>query len=81
MHKFLAISEIKTRAEAIGSNLSQLAADAGLAHSTVWRLSNGKTRYGWTTTNQKLVDALIAREQRQREHLATLPAIEREDAA
>lgn len=81
MHTIVAISEIKARAEAIGSNLSQVAADAGLSPSTAWRLSNGKTQGGWISTNQKLVSALVAREQRVREHLAGLVSTRREDAA
>lgn len=73
MHTILAISEIKQRAEAIGSNLSQLAGDAGLSPSTALRLAKGKTQHGWITTNEKLVKALVAREERMRAHLAGVP--------
>lgn len=74
MQNIVAIGEIKDRAEAIGLTLSQLAADAGLSPSTALRLAKGKTQHGWITTNEKLVKALVAREQRVREHLATVPA-------
>jgi transcriptional regulator with XRE-family HTH domain len=72
MHTIVAISEIKQRAEAIGSNLSQIAADAGLSPSTALRIAKGKTQAGWISTNEKLVRALVAREARVREHLKGL---------
>lgn len=72
MHTIVAISEIKSRAEAIGSNLSQIASEAGLSPSTALRIAKGKTREGWTSTNEKLVRALVAREVRVREHLKGL---------
>lgn len=72
MHTIIAISEIKERAEAIGSNLSQIASDAGLSPSTALRIAKGKTQAGWISTNEKLVRALTAREARVREHLKGL---------
>lgn len=74
MHTIVAISEIKVRAEAIGLTLSQIAAKAGLAPSTPLRIAKGKTQAGWISTNKKLVDALVAEEDRVRAHLAALPA-------
>jgi DNA-binding MurR/RpiR family transcriptional regulator len=74
MHTIVAIGEIKERAEAIGSTLSQIAADAGLSPSTALRLAKGKTQHGWITTNMKLVKALVAREAKVRAHLAQVPS-------
>lgn len=76
MHTIVAISEIKQRAEALGLTLSQLAARAGLAPSTALRLAKGKTQAGWISTNEKLVAALTAEEERVRAHLAGLPVKE-----
>lgn len=81
MHTIVAISEIKDRAEAIGLTLSQIAARAGLAPSTPLRLARGKTQAGWISTNEKLVKALVAEEQRVREHLAGITAPEKGAAA
>ena len=72
MHTIVAISEIKNRAEAIGLTLTQIAAKAGVAPSTPLRLAKGKTQAGWISTNKKLVDALVAEEERVRVHLAAL---------
>lgn len=73
MHINTVICQIKERAEAIGSTLSQIAADAGVSPSTATRLASGKTQHGWHTTIEKLGRALVAREQRVREHLAKVP--------
>lgn len=72
MHTFIAIGEIKVRAEAIGLTISGLAAKAGLSPSTAQRLAKGHTQAGWISTNQKLVAALEGEEQRIRDHLARL---------
>lgn len=81
MHTIVAISEIKQRAEALGLSLSQLAARAGMAPSTALRLAKGKTQAGWISTNEKLVNALIAEETRVREHLAGIEHREKGAAA
>lgn len=81
MHTFIAIGEIKVRAEQIRLTLSELAVKAGLAPSTVLRLAEGKTRDGWVSTNKKLVAALEAEEQRVREHLAKVETKSGEAAA
>jgi DNA-binding MurR/RpiR family transcriptional regulator len=72
MHTFIAISEIKVRAEALRLSLSELAVKAGVAPSTVLRLAAGTGHGGWMSTNQKLVSALEAEEQRVRDHLQRL---------
>ena len=66
----MAIDQIQSRAVAIGLTLTELAAKAGVSASTPLRQSRGKTRGGWLETNKKLVAALLAEEQRVREHLA-----------
>jgi transcriptional regulator with XRE-family HTH domain len=81
MHTIVAISEIKTRAEAIGLTLTHVATKAGMAPSTAWRIAKGKTQAGWISTNKKLVDALITEEARVRDHLAGIAAPSKEDAA
>ena len=72
MHTIVAISEIEFRAKAIGLTLSELAVKAIVSPSTVLRLADGKTQAGWISTNEKLVTALKAEEQRVREHLEKL---------
>lgn len=72
MHTFIAISEIKVRAEALRLTLSELAVKAGVAPSTVLRLAAGGGQGGWLSTNEKLVSALEAEEQRVRDHLNKL---------
>lgn len=72
MHKIIAISEIKQRAEAIGLSVSALAVKAGISPSTVTRQAVGITQNGWIPTNQKLVLALEAEEERVRTHLRNL---------
>lgn len=72
MHTSIAISEIKIRAEALRLTLSELAVKAGVAPSTALRLANGSGQGGWVSTNQKLVAALEAEEQRVRDHLEKL---------
>lgn len=72
MHTFIAISEIKERAEAIGLTVSGLAVLAGVNPSTALRQAKGDTEFGWIETNKKLVNALKAEEERVGKHLEKL---------
>jgi DNA-binding MurR/RpiR family transcriptional regulator len=72
MQTLLAITEIQTRAQAIGVSISELSKKAGLSPSTALRLVNGRTQTGWVSTRQKLVKALTEEEARVRDHLQKL---------
>lgn len=74
MQTFIDIDQIQSRAEAIGSSLSEIAVEAGLSPSTALRIAKRKTASGWHSTREKLAHALVAKEERMREHLATLAA-------
>lgn len=71
MQQIVAISEIKTRAEAIGLSLKRLARDAGVHSSTAYRGASGKTSDPRGSTLRKLTRALQTKEA---ERLAELNA-------
>lgn len=81
MHTFIAISQIEIRAKAIGLTLSEIAAKAGVSASTPLRQAKNKGQGGWLSTNEKLVNALVAEEQRVREHLAAIEPVSKGAAA
>ena len=68
----IGIQEIEARAGALGLSLRDLAADAGLAKSTVYRWQKGQ----WPSLRcyQMICDALHRRERSTLKHLSTVLA-------
>lgn len=71
MQYLVAISELKSRAEAIGLSVKRLARAAGVHHTTVYRGLAGKNDLR-TKTTLKLIRQLEVEERRVAEHLVKI---------
>jgi predicted transcriptional regulator len=67
------MEQIKARARAIGLTLTALAAEAGVARSTIFQLERGRDPH--LNTIRRIVGALETRELAQRDHLIALHGI------
>jgi predicted transcriptional regulator len=67
------VEQIKARAQAIGLTLTALAAEAGVARSTIFQLERGRDPH--LKTINRIVTALEARELAQRDHLIALHGV------
>jgi hypothetical protein len=80
MAEILPIGEIKSRCEAIGVSLKQLASSAGIDPATAYSAARGDSDM-LSRNLAALTRALIARETKVREHLDMLPAPQTERGA
>lgn len=85
MQHYLTIDEISRRAKVIGYEVKDLAADASVHETTVYR-SIGRESNNTMKTMQRLSAALFTRERRLRDHLLALhplasAEVERSEAA
>lgn len=67
------IGEIKARAQAIGLSITRLAADAGLARSTIFQIERGRDPH--VGTIEAIVATLVRHERAQLVHLITLHGV------